>query len=266
MEFSHDEVRRQLRGAERAQRRALPAWTEALKRAFDPDRPASGRAKAELLGLADRRSFLKVGGATIAMSALLAACGQEATDDQLPVTGTLPADPDDPIAAPPGSPALDLNLLRTGQSIEVLAVETYERALDSGLVTDSALISAIELFARQHGEHADALAGFITAEGGQPYEEPNRYLLDEVVEPAIEVLATADEVISLAVDLENTAAQTYVFSAEVLTKPELRQGAMSIGGVEARHIAVLSIVQQQPAVPFGFMPRRAAIDANGYVD
>ena len=40
---------------------------------------------------------------------------------------------------------------------------------------------------------------------------------------------------------------------------------MSIGGVEARHISVLYTAQEQPPVPFAFMPARARVPADGYI-
>jgi hypothetical protein len=266
MEFSHDEVRRQLASSHRAQRHALPTWREALKRTFDADQATTEQEKARLLGLADRRGFLRIGGVAIAMSAVLAACGDDAADEQLPVTGTFPPSPGEPLTAPPGSEALDLNLLRTAQSIEVLAVQTYQQALDSDLVTTTAVADAAGLFQEHHEQHGDAIASVIEGLGGEPYDDPNPFLERTVVGPAVEVLATEEEVVALAVTLENTAAQTYVFAAEVLTTPQLRQGVMTIGAVEARHLAALNILQELPAAPFGFMPRRARIDENGYVD
>jgi rubrerythrin len=266
MEFSHDEVRRQLVDVERAHRAAVPTWRDALRRVFDPERSMSDEAKAQMLGLPDRRGFLRIGGATVAMSAIIAACGSESSDEQLPVTGTLPAEAGDPRTAPTGNPVLDLNLLRTAQSIEVLAVDTYDVALETDLIPNELLRESMTIFRDQHRDHAATIAGLITEQGGEPYDEPNAYLLDTVVGPTVEGLASEDDVLLLAIDLENTAAQTYVFAAEVLTTPELRQGVMSIGGIEARHLSVIALVQAQPPVPFSFMPRRASIDPNGYVD
>lgn len=265
MEFSHDEARRALADVERAHRSAGARWREALLRVFDPDARHSARAKAEVLGLPDRRAFLRLGGATVAMSAVIAACGTE-TDDELPVTGTLPPDAPDPRTAPPGNRELDLNLLRTGQSIELLAVETYDTALGTDHAADPVLREALTLFRDQHADHAETLADLIISQDGEPFEQPNEYLSANVIGPATEALAAEEDVILLAVDVENTLAQTYVFSAEVLTTPELRQGIMSIGGVEARHLAVLAIIDEQPPAPFAFMPRRAAINQSGYVD
>jgi hypothetical protein len=263
--FSRDEVRRGLAAARCEQRDALPHWREAVVRAFDPASGHGTAAKHAVLGLADRRSFLKVGGITVAMSAVVAACGSTpSTEDDLPVTGTAPTiEEDDGLIE--ASQELDVTLLRTAQSIEVLAVDTYQAALDSGLVTSTVLADTVRLFQEQHGEHAELLGATTIDAGGTPYEEPNPYLGENVVGPVLEVLSTEAEVVALAVDVENTAAQTYVFATEALSTPALRQGIMSIGGVEARHLAVLYTVQDLPPAPFPFMPRRDRIDAKGYL-
>lgn len=265
MEFSRDEVRRQLATSQREHAEAMPRMREALKRVFDPDGHASPQSKAALLGLPDRRGFLRLGGATIAFSAVLAACGKS-DKEQIPVTGTTPS------TVPGTSPEvyergqeLNVNLLRTAQSIEVLAVDTYQVALDSGMVTTAAVADAIRLFQEQHRDHADLLATVTEDSGGTPFDQANSYLQEKVVAPAVAALTDEDSVVALGLDLETTAAQTYVFAAELLTTPELRQAIMSIGGVEARHMAVLHGVQQQPKVPYPFMPRRGHIDEKGFV-
>ena len=73
MEFSRDQVRRELADTTRAQAEALPRWRDALSRVFDPSAAHSTGAKREVLGLPDRRAFLRVGGVAIAMSAVAAA-------------------------------------------------------------------------------------------------------------------------------------------------------------------------------------------------
>ncbi|MEJ5253764.1 MAG: ferritin-like domain-containing protein [Acidimicrobiales bacterium] len=265
MELSRDEVRRQLASSQREHAEAMPRMREALKRVFDPDGDASPQSKAALLGLPDRRGFLRLGGATVAFSAVLAACGKSAKK-QIPVTGTTPS-------SVPGMSAevydrgqeLNVNLLRTAQSIEVLAVDTYQTALDSGLVTTAAVADAIRVFQQQHRDHADLLARATEDSGGTPYDQANSYLQEKVVAPAVAGLTDEDSVVALGLQLETTAAQTYVFATELLTTAELREAVMSIGGVEARHMAVLYGVQRQPQVPYPFMPRRGHINDKGFV-
>ncbi len=268
MDFSRDEVRRQLRASASEHEASLPQWRDALHRVFDPDGDASPAAKRQLLGLPDRRRFLQVGGLTVAVSAVVAACGSDSGSNPVPVSGTLPIQAESgatTTTTPEQGQATDVTLLRTAQSIEVLAVDTYQAAIDSGLVTTPAIADAAQLFQQQHREHAEAVAEATTEVGGEPYDQANQYLFTEVVEPALGVLDGEEAVVSLAFVLENTAAQTYVFAAELLTTPALRQAAMSIGATEARHVTVLHTVQNQPPVPFAFMPRRDRVDDKGFV-
>jgi len=261
MEFSRDQMRRELADTDRAQAEAMPRWRAALHRVFDPSAEHSTEAKHQVLGLPDRRAFLRVGGVAVAMSAVVAACGKK--DDPVPFTGAPPTSSEREGVEEIGQ-AFDVTLLRTGQSIEVLAVQTYQTALDSGLVTDATLADTFRLFQEQHGEHAGLLSATTIDAGGVPYDQPNSYLQSNVIDEAVAGLTDEASVVALALELENVAAQTYVYGAEVLSTPALRQGIMSIGGIEARHISVLYLVQQQPPVPFAFMPRRDRIDVKGY--
>jgi hypothetical protein len=262
MEFSHDEVRRGLADVKAAQAEALPRWREGLARVFDPSGRHSTEAKRQVLGLPDRRAFLRVGGVTIAMSAVIAACGKKKADP-IPFTGTAPTSAESNGIEQIGQ-ELDVTLLRTSQSVEVLAVQTYQKALDSGIVTTQSLIDTIKLFQQQHDEHAGLIAATTRDAGGEPYDQPNSYLESSVVNKAVSELTDEASVLTLAVELENVAAQTYVYEAEVLSTPALRQAVMSIGGIEGRHLTVLYTAQQQPPVPLPFMPRRLRVDEKGY--
>ena len=131
----------------------------------------------------DRRSFLRVGGMTVAMSAVIAACGSS-SDDPIPFTGAPPDELGFAGLLTPGQ-EVDVTFLRTAQSVEVLAVETYQKALDSGLLTTPALADTIRLFQEQHGEHAGLLSATTIDAGGTPYNEPNSYLAEQVVDPAV---------------------------------------------------------------------------------
>ncbi len=219
------------------------------------------KTKQQVLGLPDRRAFLRVGGMTIAMSAVVAACSKKA--DPLPFTGTAPTSAEGTGIEQIGQ-ELDVTLLRTSQSVEVLAVQTYQTALDSGIVTTPALIDTIKLFQDQHNEHAGLVAATTRDAGGEPYDQPNSYLQTSVVNKEVSELTDEASVLKLAVQLENVAAQTYVYEAEILSTPALRQAVMSIGGIEGRHLTVLYTAQEQPPVPLSFMPRRERVDPKGY--
>jgi hypothetical protein len=262
-DFSSDEIRRNLRESAEDQAIALPMFTSAVDQLLDPATGASANDKATFLGVPTRRSFI-LGGSVVAASAIIAACSKK-KPGQIPVTAPTPdASATTPTTAP-GSVANDLALLSTAQSIEALAVFTYQTALDSGLVTTPAIIDTIKLFQSQHRQHADALNGPITGAGGKVVTEPNQYLLDAAVTKGIADLTDEKSVIALARDLENIAAQTYTGAAGVLTVPALRVAAMTIGNVEARHISVLNGALGYSPVPLPIMSTAKAIDPKGYI-
>jgi hypothetical protein len=254
-----EEIRRQLRHALDDQRQALPRFSRALRRASDPDSGVNPAEQAALLGVPhSRRGFLRLGGLTVAASAVLVACGSDATDISVTRTGTPLGESD---AEPPTlEPSAELNttLLLTASSIESLAIVAYDTALDNGWLDDATLESVAELFRDQHTEHRDVVDAAVRSLGETPYPDPNPFLFDNVVAPEvaqIESLEPEDRqlaTLELALQLEDVAAQTYTAAGGLFTDAELRQAGMSIGAVEARHVSVLLAAMQYPAVPFAF--------------
>jgi hypothetical protein len=246
-----DEIRRQLRAVDRTNEAAMPRWREALTRILSGEEGLTADDKAAILGVPSpsRRTLFKFGGATIIGAAVLAACGGD--DDAAPATTARRATPasTDPApstrapttsAAPattaPGS-AQDLVLARTAASLEKLAVDTYGAA--AGLLTTPAIKDAATMFADHHQMHLDALNGVITGAGGAAVTKMNEAVYDALVKPAVDAARTEGDAVDLAVKLEEAAAQTYVFAGGALSTPALRSTIMTIGGVEARHAAVL---------------------------
>lgn len=262
-DFSSDEIRRQLRDASRDQAAAVAVMPAAVEQLLDPASGATEADKTSFLGVPTRRSFL-IGSSVVAASAIIAACSKK-KPGQIPVTAPLPDASASTTTTMPGSPATDLVLLRTAQSIEALAVDTYAKALASGLVTTPAIIDAIKLFSAQHQEHAAALNGPITSAGGTVVTTPNQYLLDAAVTKELSELTDEKSVLVLARDLENIAAQTYTEASYVITVPALRSAAMTIGNVEARHITVLNLALGYAPVPLPVMATAKAIDPKGYL-
>jgi hypothetical protein len=208
----------------------------------------SDAERHRVLGVPNRRQFLRIGGITIAGAALIAACGDDG--DGPASTGTTVA------PATTGGGSMDLTLAKTAASLEALAVATYETASGSGLVKTTAIADAATLFMSHHQAHLDALNGLIEQNGAKAITDPNAAVKSAVVDPAVAAAKTEADIVNLAFTLEDAAAQTYVFAATQLSAPELRSTIMTIGGVEARHRAILAIVAQKktPAdiFPAGF--------------
>jgi hypothetical protein len=245
MEINNDEVRRELRAIDAGQRTADRGWRHALSRIFDPAGGVGDEERHNILGVPNRRQFLRIGGVTIAGAALIAACGDD--DDAPASTGTTAAPATTETAAPTtaGGAGMDLTLAKTAASLEALAVATYDTAIGSGLVTTAAIGDAAKLFRSHHEAHLDALNALIEQNGQTRVTDPNAAVKSAVVDPAVAAAKTEADIVNLAFTLEDAAAQTYVFAATRLSVPELRSTIMTIGGVEARHRAILAYVAQQ---------------------
>jgi hypothetical protein len=68
-------------------------------------------------------------------------------------------------------------------------------------------------------------------------------------------------VLTLALNLERAAAATYQSGVGVVTDLSLNKALMSVGGVEARHAAVIAGVLAQAAVPLSFGTTEGAVPA-----
>lgn len=240
MDLNRDEMRRELRAIDAANKAAMPKWYDALRRVVGGGTTMSTDEKAALLGVPSpgRRHLFKMGGATILGAAVLAACGSDEEDTSGDTSSTAPMGNSGDAAA---DSSMDLPLARTAASLEKLAVDTYQVAIDSGLVTTMAIGDAAKLFQEHHQTHLDALNGVIAGAGGQEVTEQNAAVFKALVEPAVGAAKTEADIVMLAYDLESAAAQTYAFAGGALSMPELRSTIMTIGGIEARHAAVLQV-------------------------
>ena len=186
----------------------------------------------------DRRRFLQWGTAAIVGSAVLGACTSDGN-------GNGPPGPP-PTTAPPesssGAGPTDLTLAKTAASLEAMLLAAYKDLAASRLVTSSALLTYTDLFARHHDAHLTALNGIITTTDGQAaVEAPNAVMQDQIVGPALNAAKTQDDLAHLFFTLEDAIAQTYVYAATAMTRADLRSTAMTIGGIEARHRALLGL-------------------------
>ncbi len=240
MDLNTDELRRQLRAVDADNRAALPRWRAALGRIVGGGTTLSSDEKAAVLGVPSpgRRQLFVLGGGAILGATVLAACG----DDDDTSTGAGDGGSDSG-----GDASMDLPLARTAASLEQLAVDTYDTAAGSGLVTTAAIGDAATLFRAHHQSHLDALNGAIADAGGERVTTANQAVFDALVKPALDAASTEADVVQLALDLESAAAQTYVFAAGALSAPALRSTIMTIGGIEARHAAILTVVAQAKA-------------------
>ena len=269
-DYSQDEVRRHLRSIDKMNESAMPRWKDALARIFSGEENLTTDEKAAILGVPSpgRRDIFKMGGAALVGAAVLAACGSSdkaatttaaagttttaagttttaqagttSAGSTAPTTGASIAPTTGASTATTGaagSAAMDLVLAKTAASLEKLAVDVYGTA--APLITSAGALAAAKMFAGHHQMHLDALNGVITGAGGTAVTVMNQAVFDAIVKPALDKAKTETDALMIALTLEEAAAQTYAFAGGALSTPALRSTIMTIGGVEARHAAVL---------------------------
>ena len=250
-DLSRDALRRHVHDTDTAHRSARRLFRAALDRAFDPSSGTATEIKEALLGLPDRRRFLRIGGLTIASSALLVACSKDSSSP----TSTPAAD----------GPATDATLVLTSESIEQTAVAAYQKVIDSGLVKTATVVDVAKRFQQHHRDHAVLLAAMATQMGQQATGQPNAYLQQSVIDPAFKGMQDEARALAVLFIVEQAAAQTYTFSAGVLSVPPLRQAIMTMGGVEARHQAVIAHIQGEDPVPVPYQKTDRSVPKDAYV-
>jgi hypothetical protein len=140
----------------------------------------------------------------------------------------------------------DIQIIQTAASIEVLAVATYKTALTLPFIGGSSANGVVKAFAQmtmsQHQEHEQAFNAAVTRLGGKAQTSPDPVLL-KVVEQAKPGLTGPAQVVALALELEQGAAETYVADVGALSDHNAKALTASIMGVEAQHAAILRAVQ-----------------------
>jgi hypothetical protein len=146
----------------------------------------------------------------------------------------------------------DVQMLQTAASIEVLAVNTYKTALTLPYIGGSAANPVVSKFVTvtmgQHSQHLAAFNGALKKMGAKTQNKPDPAFVP-VVNKAVAGLSGASAtqgsaaVVSLALELENIAAETYVNDVPNLKSKSNKALMASIMGIEAQHASVLLAVQ-----------------------
>jgi hypothetical protein len=183
-----------------------------------------------------RRHVLVVGGFSVAVAALVAACAPDRPPAQVPQAGLAPTTT--------GLPTQNITsevLLRTASSLEHSLVGAYDKLLGLNVISPDAG-TTVRLFRDHHAEHATYFEQATRDIGGMPFTEPNAALQANIIDPAFKSIGDAgnqpNDFAWFVYGLENVAASTFQSFASTLTVPALRSEIMSVGGVEARQAAV----------------------------
>lgn len=244
MEIDKDTLRREAADTQVAHDTAMGGMRDLVQRILDPSSKTDPKVKHDIImsGL-NRRRFMQIGGVSVLSAAVFAACGSDDKKDG--ATGGGDGD------GASGSDT-DIAILRTASSLEHVAIDVYQKAIDNAgaLGITAAVADVAKLFQAQHLDHAKLFENATKEAGGTPFDTANPAVLDSLAD-RIAALKGEMDVIVLARDLENVAAATYQSTAGAFDNLAYNAAAMSVGGVEARHAAVLNGVLKSDAFASG---------------
>jgi len=259
--ISEGELSRLTRELDEAHQEYLPRMNAAaaeLTEELRDTQPAS--VGVERLRMGSRRGFL-LGAGGVAAALALAACSSSGSTkaSSSGAGGT-------PMASGSPSPSASMSSLYTGDlqvvalatALENQAVGAYTAALAAAKAGKLGTVpAAVGTFATtamaQHADHAKAWNAVLTGAGkpaitGVPLSNQPATL------KALGAASSAGAVAQLALDLENQAAQTYLFATYNVSSAGGIATAASIAPVEAMHAAILNFVLGQYPVPDDFLP------------
>lgn len=187
-----------------------------------------------------RRDALKIGGLTVTLGALVAACGNDrGGSEDAGRVGNAPE-----TTALPTYTVDDAVLLRTASSLEWTAVEVYETAKAGGYIPDD-VTPATTIFLENHRILAAQMEALTTEVGGEPWTCANPWLMDRLVNPVLTAITT-----ERVVDLGNGQE----FRAE-LTEEQKIADVMNF----AEALENLAVASHQTLVSLtGHLPARTA--------
>jgi hypothetical protein len=159
----------------------------------------------------------------------------------------------------------DLDTAAFAASLEVLAVGTYQSALDAANAgklgsVPPAVATFVQTAKDQHQAHLDALNQLLTTNGRSAVTQPDSGLKGTVDQKFAQVTDAAGAA-KLARELEQTAAATYLKAIPSLT-PETAVVAGSILCVDQQHVAVLNYALGEYPVPDTFASTKDAASAS----
>lgn len=212
----------------------------------------------------DRRQFMKLGGIAV-LGVAIAAC----TDDE-PAAAPGETTTTQPTTTSSGASPSDIALLRTAASLETLAVGVYQRAAGAAVIKDPTTLDAVTLFLAHHTTHQLTLNALLQAADVSAITTPNAVLDRSIFQPGLAAAKTEADLITLLFTLEEVIAQTYVYSADIVLKPEHRVTLMAIAATQARHRVVLGYAFAEQSVddliPAAFAERSNPLPADAMLN
>ena len=192
----------------------------------------------------DRRRFLTLGGASVLASAVLAACGSSKKSS----AASSAASTTTSTAAPTTN---DINLLRTASSLEEAAAAGYQKIIDAKVVTSTAMSNAVSAFQTHHKQHSQLFQNATSAAGGKPFTTANPVVMDQLLTPRLAAVKTEADAVKLLYDLEHMLSASFQADVGLFNDVSFNRKVMSVGGIEAGHVAFFAPSVAKPTTPDG---------------
>ncbi|WNI18201.1 ferritin-like domain-containing protein [Actinacidiphila sp. ITFR-21] len=206
-----------------------------------------------------RRFLLGAGGAAAALA--LAACSGTDKDSGPSATRSAAGAPP---ASASGTYTGDLKVVALATALENQAVGAYQAALAAAKAgrlgtVPPAVATFVTTAMAQHADHAKAWNAVLTG-AGKPAITGVPLSNQPATTAALGKARSVGDVAGLALQLEDQAAQTYLFATYHVTSPAGIETAATIAPVEAMHAAILNFVLGRYPVPDDFLPTDKAAD------
>ncbi|MEO5898496.1 MAG: hypothetical protein ABIR68_00020 [Ilumatobacteraceae bacterium] len=200
----------------------------------------------------DRRRFLRLGGASVALAAILAACnnteagklgriGLAPSTTKLPTVGTT-----------------DVALLRTCSSLQHSLLAVYNKIEDDATLLDPANKPLVARLIADAESAAKVFDGLTTGLGGVPWTCGNSKFDSALINPAIQRITTATpatpeakaipasddmkrDMLTLTHGMESIIAAAYQQYVTLLSTPATRAPVLQVAAANARHAALLAL-------------------------
>ena len=192
----------------------------------------------------DRRNFLRLGGMSIAAAAALAACGND--DGELGAGADEGEAPETPEEAS-GSTS-DIRFLNDATASERAAITAYEKMAEKLGDEDDDLGNTLNTISDHHEEHFSVLAGATEALGGDTNRDEDADI-SGLIERELATATGADGVRRVAYQMELALAEFYAKAVVGLDDKALHKTTLAILGADARHVAALGFIANDPGTP-----------------
>lgn len=144
----------------------------------------------------------------------------------------------------------DVEILNKALGAERFAIAAYEIAAETGLLSES-VIEVAKVFQSHHGQHAHKIHETIKSLGGETAKTLSK---EEYAKQLPPNLVDEKSIIHYALNLEKSAAITYLNAIPEFDNHKIAQAAASILGDEAMHWAALRNAFGLTPVHISFIP------------